>query len=130
MHIESYSINNQTYIRLAESVVVARGDGKTAIKKKIILSLGNIRKYDDGKPDYLKRLRESFSKGTPIIPELQPYIKGDKKNAPSTEADYLEPKNLGFLLLEALFDGLEGNSVLTRHKSRNRIFYDLLACPS
>ena len=126
MHIESYSINNQTYIRLAESVVVARGDGKTAIKKKIILSLGNIKKYDDGKPDYLKRLRESFSIGTPIIPELQPYIKGDKKNAPSTEADYLEPKNLGFLLLEALFDGLEGNSVLTRHKSRNRISYDLL----
>lgn len=126
MHIESYSVNNQTYIRLAESVVVARGDGKTAVKKKIILSLGNIKKYDDGEPDFLKRLRESFSKGTPIIPELQAYVDGERKNADSSDADYLEPKNLGFLLLEALFDSLEGPSVLTRHKSRNRIPYDLL----
>jgi len=125
MHIESYSVNNQTYIRLAESVVVARGDGKTAIKKKIILSLGNIKKYDDGEPDYLKRLRESFSKGTPLISELFPYVESHKKSTQPTE-DYLDPKNLGFLLLEALFDSLEGASVLTRHKSRNQIPYDLL----
>ena len=125
MHIESYSVNNQTYIRLAESVVVARGDGKTAIKKKIILSLGNIKKYDDGEPDYLKRLRESFSKGTPLISELFPYVESHKKS-PQASEDYLDPKNLGFLLLEALFDSLEGASVLTRHKSRNQIPYDFL----
>lgn len=125
MHIESYSVNNQTYIRLAESVVVARGDGKTAIKKKIILSLGNLKKYDDGEPDYIKRLRESFSKGTPLIPELMPYVESNRKNIKPTE-DYLDPKNLGFLVLEALFDSLESTSVLTRHKSRNQIPYDLL----
>ena len=125
MHIESYSVNNQTYIRLAESVVVARGDGKTAIKKKIILSLGNIKKYDDGEPDYLKRLRESFSKGTPLISELSLYVESHKKSTQPSE-DYLDPKNLGFLLLEALFDSLEGASVLTRHKSRNQIPYDFL----
>ena len=124
MHIESHSSGNNTYIRLAEGVSVVGPNGKPILKKKILLNLGNIQKYDDGQPDYLQRLRDSFSKGEPLIPELLPFVDSQPVCPTSTEA-YLDPKNLGYLILDAIFDGLEISSVLTRHKSRKKVNYDL-----
>lgn len=124
MHIESYSIGNNTYLRLAESIVVANPDGKPSVKKRILLNLGNMKKFDDGQPDFLKRLRSSFAAGTPLVPELLPYVQ-ERASSPPEEL-YLDPRNLGYLFLEALFDALEASSVLTRHKSRRKVPYDLL----
>ena len=35
---------------------------------------GLLSRHDDGEPDYLLRLRESFRAGKPLIKELEPYV--------------------------------------------------------
>lgn len=124
MHIEAYTSGNNTYIRLAEAVSVIGPNGKPVSKKKILLNLGNINQYDDGQPDFLKRLRESFNEGTPIIPELFSFVDPD---TPKQANDlYLEPKNLGYFVLDGFLDALGLSSVITLYKSRKKISYDLL----
>lgn len=124
MHIESYTSGNNTYLRLAENVTLVDANGATYKKKNIVLNLGNMNKYDDGNPDYLERLRESFAQGEPLIPQLAQYL--DEKPQPAKPQNYLMPKNLGALVLDAFFDALEASSVITRHKSRKKVSYDLL----
>ena len=48
--------------------------GKKVSRKKVVAYLGPQDKYDDGQPDYLERLRQSFRDGAPLIPELLPYV--------------------------------------------------------
>lgn len=124
MHIEAYTSGNNTYIRLAEAVSVVGANGKPATRKKILLNLGNIKQYDDGQPDFLQRLRDSFNQGTPLIPELLPFV--DLDPVPSANDRYLEPKNLGYFVLDGFFDALGISSVLTLYKSRRKVTYDLL----
>ncbi len=74
MFVEVYRSNNgKQYLRLVESVRATNKDGKKVVKKKVILSIGALEKFDDGKPDYVKRLKESFNAGKPLIPALEPY---------------------------------------------------------
>ena len=51
--------------------------GKKVSRKKVVAYLGPQDRYDDGQPDYLERLRQSFRDGAPLIPELLPYV-GEK----------------------------------------------------
>lgn len=125
MHIESYTSGNNIYIRLAKGIFVPAPNGKMKLKKKILVNLGNIKKYDDGQPNFLERLRESFAKGHPLIEELLPFV-SDLDQQPMDNTQYLEPKNIGYMVLDAFFDGLEISSVLTRHKSRYKLSCDLL----
>ena len=131
MHIESYKLNGITYLRLAESYSV-RESGITKQKKHSVYHIGPLHRFDDGAPDYLERLRESFRKGNPLIPALVPYvnpqenlvtIEFDRNSIDESTADY---KNIGYFLLDGLFDALGINSVLTQHKSRKKITYDLI----
>lgn len=124
MHIESYTSGNNTYLRLAENLLITNANGKPRKKKNILLNLGNIKQYDDGQPNYLQRLRESFAQGEPLIPQLAQYL--DENPEPDKPENYLAPKNLGALILEAFFEAIEANSVITRHKSRKKVSYDLL----
>ena len=56
-HIECVKNNGVPYLRLAES----RYDKDKKHQKKIIIkNLGPLSKFDDGKPDFLKRFREKF----------------------------------------------------------------------
>ena len=59
-HIECVKNNGKPYLRLAESRYV-KDIGKQ--KKFIIKNIGPLSKYDDGKPDFLKRFREKFKNG-------------------------------------------------------------------
>lgn len=36
------------------------------IRRRVICNIGPLSKYDDGEPNYLERLRESFRKSTPL----------------------------------------------------------------
>ena len=45
--------------------------------KNVLLNIGPLDRFDDGQPDYLERLRQSFKDGAPLIPELLPYV-GEK----------------------------------------------------
>lgn len=131
MHIESYNLNGTTYLRLAESYSASEG-GKTKQKKRSVYHIGPMHRFDDGAPNYLERLRKSFRQGNPLIPALLPYVNSqvdrvtiefDRNSIDESTADY---KNIGYFLLDGLFDSLGINSVLTQHKSRKKITWDLV----
>ena len=75
MFIDSFKNNGKEYLRLVETYRTDNGKGKKVIRRRVICNIGPLSKYDDGEPDYLERLRESFRKSTPLIPELEQYAK-------------------------------------------------------
>jgi len=77
MHIEMVANNGYDYLRLVESVRYVRKDGRKSVRKKVIHNIGPLSRFDDGKPDFLQRLKESFKNGIPLITSLSEYT--DKK---------------------------------------------------
>ena len=132
MFIECVKNNGTDYLRVVEGYSVK--DGATPkCKRRVIRNIGPLSKYDDGNPDYLKRLRQSFKDGKPLIPSLaELYELGQVKRLLSFQIDmdkesdcYTEPKNIGYFLLDGLYDSLGIYDVLNLHKSRSKIEYDL-----
>ena len=120
------------YLRVAETYNTTI-NGETKIKKRIVKNIGPLHKYDDGKPEYVKRLKESFKEGKPIIEELKELagenptkniitIKFDKRKMNECMS---ENKNIGYFLLDGLYEGLGIYDVLNLHKSKTNIQYDL-----
>ena len=131
LHIEKLKSGNNEYIRLVSLKRMKSSNGKLMIGKKTIVSLGAIAKHDDGKPDYLKRLRESFSDGKPLIKELEPYVgqapvrrwtvtfdRGDEKCIGN-------PKRLAPCVLDPVFRALGLDELFASVKCSSRIRYDL-----
>ena len=75
MFIDAFNNNGKIYLRLVESYRTVDDDGKQHIRRRIICNLGPLSRFDDGQPDYLERLRASFRNATPLIPELEEYVK-------------------------------------------------------
>ena len=74
MHIEVANNNGTKYLKLARCHRGTNSKGKKTILKQTILNIGPLSRYDDGKPDYLQRLRASFRAGKPLIKELEPFV--------------------------------------------------------
>ena len=66
MMIEKYRTNGIEYLRLVRTYRMKDTNGKSVNRKEVIKSLGALSKYDDGQPDYLLRLRQSFAEKNPI----------------------------------------------------------------
>ena len=131
MHIEQYKSNSRAYLRLVSGKRMKDSLGRPIIGKRIVLSLGALAKHDDGRPDYLKRLRESFAEGRPLIKELEPYVdqapvrkwtvtfeRGDAKCIG-------EPKRLAPCVLDPVFRALGLDELFASVKCASRIKYDL-----
>ncbi len=73
MFIEVNRVNGKPYLRLVNSIRVKNEQGYSVTKKELIRSIGYLERFDDGKPDYIARLRKSFSAGQPLIEALLPY---------------------------------------------------------
>ena len=131
MHIEQYKSNSRAYLRLVSGKRMKDSLGRPIIGKRIVLSLGALAKHDDGKPDYLRRLRESFAEGRPLIKELEPYVdqapvrrwtitfeRGDEKCIG-------EPKRMAPCVLDPVFRALGLDELFASVKCASRIKYDL-----
>ena len=131
MHIEQYRSNSRAYLRLVSGKRMKDSLGRPIIGKRIVLSLGALAKHDDGKPDYLRRLRESFAEGRPLIKELEPYVdqapvrrwtitfeRGDEKCIG-------EPKRMAPCVLDPVFRALGLDELFASVKCASRIKYDL-----
>ena len=131
MHIELFTVRNRPYLRLVESRRRISSNGKPISGKRLVLSLGPLAKHDDGMPDYLSRLRQSFREGKPLIEALEPYV-GD---APREEWDIKfregedscvgEPRRLAACVLDPVFSALGLDQLFASVKHASRIRYDL-----
>ncbi len=131
MHIACTNNNGIKYLRLVKSAKGTADNGTYKQIKTTVLNIGPLKNYDDGNPDYLKRLRKSFKEGNPIIDKLLPYVENTCVPKEYTiqidENNFLsKPKIFSNSLLDMIFDNLGLRQFFTNHKSRNNIEYDLL----
>jgi len=132
MYIDQVINSGKPYLRVAESYS-ARVDGVRKNRKRTIRNIGPLSRFDDGKPDFLKRLKQSFKEGHPIIPGLDDLIgleeapdriKIELDRGNNAEA-FSDPKNIGYFFLDALYDALGIYDVLNKYKSQSKVEYDL-----
>ena len=71
MYIEKNKNNGIDYLRLVKSQRIVNSKGIKTSTKSVVYNIGPLSRFDDGKPDYVERLKQSFKQGKPIIPELQ-----------------------------------------------------------
>jgi transposase len=120
------------YLQVQESYTDKSGDVPKN-RKRLVRNIGPLSRFDDGKPEYLSRLRRSFKEGSPLIESLSDLaaadapqnfvsLRLDRRNDPDAFAD---PKTIGHFFLDGLYDALGVYDVLNLHKSRSKIEYDL-----
>ena len=132
MFIECVKNNGTKYLRLVDART-CRIDGVPTHQRYVVRNIGPLSRFDDGLPDYIGRLRESFRNGTPIIPLLGEYASGyqsEKKirfelDVNDDDHCFCQPKNIGYFLLDGLYDALGIGDVLKQYKSNNSIAYDI-----
>ena len=73
MFIEKIRNNGKDYLRLVHAVRKPNKNGESVSTKKVILNIGPLDRFDDGQPDFLARLKQSFKAGDSLIPALKPY---------------------------------------------------------
>ncbi len=73
MVLEFINNNGAKYIRIVENKYVSK-NGKPSCKNNVLLNVGPLSRFDDGKPDHVTRLKKSFKNGNPLIPSLSEYV--------------------------------------------------------
>ena len=133
MYIDKFKNNGTEYIRLRESYQTKTSEGKVAIRKRTICNIGPLSKFDDGQPNYLERLRESFRLGNPLIPELTEYTGKkppmEKYTIRLQEGDpecIGHPRLYSHVFLDKLFDELGLEDFFRSYKGFSKIQYDVL----
>lgn len=131
MFIEAIKNNGKPYLRLVHAVRKPNKKGDMVSSKKVLLNIGPLDRFDDGQPDYLERLRQSFRDGSPLIPELLPYV-GEK--APQKYTVTFEegdpsclgsPKRFAPCILDPVFSALGLDEFFASVKHASKIQYDL-----
>ena len=134
LFIECVKNNGAEYLRLSESY---RPIGSKRPTRRVVCNLGFLNKLSDGQPDYLNRLRESYKKGTPILPALEPYVQKSSGNEPEyvmlpfpisgdDPNGCFTTKRYADLLLNAYMEELGVAQLFRQIKSSRRIQFDLL----
>ena len=126
MHIECTKNSGKPYLRIVEGKYTNE-NGKIKIKKNVLKNLGPLSKYDDGKPDFLKRFRQKFKNGElDFCNEFNIELNNKIEMVPLNEINLkLDPKNIGYFFLNQIYNGLGIDIFLNRVKSDSRIKYDL-----
>jgi transposase len=132
MQIELLRPNDKPYLRLSYSKRMKGKSGKSSVHKCIVCQIGFLSEFDDGMPDYLQRLRQSFKEGTPLIPALQQYCINQELGTgyahnflPETLECQGNFKRASHILLERILEELGIPSVLAVCKHATKIEYDV-----
>lgn len=122
-HIECYKNHGIDYLRICEARYLK--DSKKQ-KKFTLKNLGPLSKYDDGKPDFLKRLRKDFKEGKVNFDGISHETKVKTNNTfVLDDTHQIDLKNIGYFFLESVYEQLGIDQVLFQKKSRSKIQYDL-----
>ena len=130
MYIEQFINNGVPYIRLARSIRVKDKKRRKVARKKVILNIGPLSRYDDGKENYFERLRQSFKEGNPIIEILKKYT---QKEAEKYEIVFKEGESncIGEtkkgcqILIEKLIEEIGIDRLFATMKKERKIKYDV-----
>ena len=131
MHIEKYNNNGIDYLRLVEGKRMRAPNGKSRTGKRVLLCIGALSRFDDGKPDYIGRLRQSFREGKPLIKSLEPYVAAEPRRdvmIPFRHGDGKclgKPKLMAATILDPVFNALGLGALLASVKHESKIRYDL-----
>ena len=131
MYVEVTKNNGTDYIRLVKSVRRLNTKGVMSATKKVVLNIGPLSRYDDGEPDYVNRLKESFRKGKPLIPQLLPYAEEPAQEKyrfeiePDSSYCVARPKRFASCLLDPVFNELGLDQLFASIKHGTKITYDL-----
>lgn len=127
MYLDCFKNCGKPYLRIMQNYY-NNIDGKVKITRKTIKNLGPLEKYDDGNPNFLARFREKFKNGElDFCDELVVPKKETKKIIDFSKVDFtLNPKNMGYLILNKFFNELGISDILNRIKSDSKIEYDLV----
>lgn len=131
MYVEVTSNNGTEYLRLVRSQRVTNAKGVKTVTKVVVRNLGPLARFHDGGPDYIGRLKQSFKDGTPIIPELLPYI--DETARKQYKVTFTEdgeecigsPKRFAPCILDPVFSALGLDACFASIKHSCGIRYDL-----
>ena len=100
--------------------------------KNVLLNIGPLDRFDDGKPDYIERLRKSFKAGNPLIPSLLPYCSDERSmevyRFSMTEGSpdcFGHPRLFSHLLLERILEELGLNTFFASYKGFTKLEYDV-----
>ena len=133
MFLEIANNNGTKYIRICESVRITDKDSNRSIpKKKTIKNIGPVTKFDDGKPDFIARLKASYAAGNPILDVLKPYV---SKSVPQevynirlcegTDECIAHPKLTSSLLFEMLLEKLDISQLIRSYKNHYDVGFDV-----
>ena len=133
MFLEIANNNGTKYIRICESVRIQDPvTKKTLPKKKTIKNIGPVSRFDDGKPDFIERLKASYQAGNPIIDELKPFV---NTNLPQevynirlcegTEDCIAHPRLISNLLLEKILEELDVSQLIRTYKNAYHVGFDV-----
>ena len=127
MYLDCFKNYNKPYLRIVHNIY-HNENGKVKQKRITLKNLGPLSNYDDGKPDLLIRLREQFKNGELV--DLSEFdlkeIQDQKDTIPLSEINLkLNPKNIGYLFLNQIYNELGIDTLLNRIKSDSKIEYDL-----
>ena len=127
MYLDCFKNCGKDYLRIVNNKY-SNNNGKVKISRVTIKNLGYLSNYDDGKPDLLKRLRQKFKDGTLLdLNELNISLEEKKKEMIPIENVNLKlnPKNIGYIFLNQIYNELGIDTLLNRIKSDSKIEYDL-----
>ena len=133
MFLEIASNNGTKYIRICETVRVQNQDsGHSAPKKKTIKNIGPVSRFDDGKPDFINRLKASYAAGNPILDVLKPYVNSkvpqevyNIRLCEGTNDCVAHPKLISNLLLEKILETLDVALLIRSYKNHYGVNYDV-----
>ena len=132
MHIEKYNNNGIDYLRLVEGKRMVAPNGKSRTGKKVVFCIGPLSKFDDGKDNYLERLRQSFRDGKPLISTLQQFVDKPQSRRISVlfeagdPACIGKPKFMAATILDPVFNALGLGALFASVKHASKICYDLV----
>ena len=135
MFIECYKNNGTDYLRLVRSVRrPKKSDPSVCSSYKVTeLNIGPLSRFDDGKPDYVRRLKQSFRDGNPLIPALRPYVnetavpkhEGLPADTSLFKTSFAHPRYASTILLDRIFQELGLSELFNTIKFSSRIEYPL-----
>lgn len=132
MYVESFKNNGIPYLRLVRNDRIINKKGVKTSTKTVVLNIGPLSRFDDGQPDYIGRLKNSFKAGTPLISSLLPYCE-NKKAAETYRFSITEgspdcfghPKLFSHILMERILEELGLNTFFSSYKGFTKLQYDV-----